>query len=88
VADVPATQVAWTAYVPCETKVKAKQIESSPRKVDYFTSVSTAGYAVGAMQVNAEVQQQAAAAFAGAAAAAGVQPVRVALPIDGWAMMF
>ncbi|MFH1464183.1 MAG: hypothetical protein ABIO70_07340 [Pseudomonadota bacterium] len=88
VADVPCTQVAWTAYVPYETKVKPKLIDSTLRKVDYFTSVSTAGYAVDAMQVNFEVQQQAAAAFAGEAAAAGVQPVRVALPIDGWAMMF
>jgi hypothetical protein len=88
VADVPCTQVAWTAYLPYEAKVKAKLIETTLRKVDYFTSVSTAGYAVDAMQVNYEVQQQAAAAFAGEAAAAGVQPVRVALPIDGWAMLF
>jgi len=88
VADVPATQVAWTAYVPYETKVKDKKIESTLRKVDYFTSVSTAGYAVDAMQVNAEVQMQAAAAFAGDATAAGVEPVRVSLPIDGWAMFF
>jgi len=88
IADVPTTQVAWTVYVPYETKIKDADIESTLRKVDYFTSVSTAGYAMDAMAVNAEVQMQAAQTFSGEATAAGVQPVRVSLPIDGYAMFF
>jgi hypothetical protein len=88
IADVPTTQVAWTVYVPYETKIKESDIESTLRKVDYFTSVSTAGYTMDAMAVNAEVQMQAAQTFSGEATAAGVQPVKVSLPIDGYAIFF
>ncbi len=84
VAGVPSTQVAWTIYMPYEAKINDKSLETTLRKVDYFTSISTAGYAMDAMQVNAEVQMQAAQTFSGEAAAAGVQPVKVSLPIDGY----
>jgi hypothetical protein len=88
VAGVPSTQVAWTVYMPYEAKIKAKSVESTLRQVDYFTSVSTAGYAMDAMAVNAEVQMQAAQTFSGEAATAGVQPVKVSLPIDGYPTYF
>jgi hypothetical protein len=88
VAGVPSTQVAWTVYMPYEAKIKDKSVETTLRKVDYFTSVSTAGYAMDAMAVNAEVQMQAAQTFSGEATAAGVQPVRVSLPIDGYPTYF
>ncbi len=87
-ANVPSTQVAWTVYMPYEAKIKAKSVESTLRQVDYFTSISTAGYTMDAMQVNAEVQMQAAQTFSGEAAAAGVQPVKVSLPIDGYPTYF
>jgi hypothetical protein len=88
VAGVPSTQVAWTIYMPYEAKIKDKSLESTLRKVDYFTSISTAGYAMDAMAVNAEVQMQAAQTFSGEATAAGVQPVKVSLPIDGYPTYF
>ena len=88
VAGVPSTQVAWTVYMPYEAKIKDKSVESTLRKVDYFTSISTAGYAMDAMAVNAEVQMQAAQTFSGEATAAGVQPVKVSLPIDGYPTYF
>ncbi len=84
VAGVPSTQVAWTVYMPYEAKINDKSLETTLRKVDYFTSVSTAGYSMDAMAVNAEVQMQAAQTFSGEATAAGVQPVKVSLPIDGY----
>jgi hypothetical protein len=40
------------------------------------------------MAVNAEVQMQAAQTFSGEATAAGVQPVKVSLPIDGYPTYF
>ncbi len=88
VAGVPSTQVAWTIYLPYEAKIKEKSLETTLRRVDYFTSISTAGYAMDAMAVNAEVQMQAAQAFSGDATAAGVQPVKVSLPIDGYPTYF
>ena len=88
VAGVPATQVAWTVYMPYEAKIKDKTFETTLRKVDYFTSISTAGYTMDAMAVNAEVQMQAAQTFSGEATAAGVQPVKVSLPIDGYPTYF
>ncbi len=88
IADVPATQVAWTIYLPDGAKMKKKTIETSLRRVEWFTSISTQGYAVDALEVNQAVQAQAAQQFAGEATAAGVQPVKVSLPIDGWASYF
>ena len=81
VADVPSTAVAWTVFVPDGTKVKKRTIDGSLRRVDSFTpiQVPSAGSAAAAQQA----QVSAAATFDAEAAAAGVQPVRVSLPIDG-----
>lgn len=87
-ADVPSTQVAWTLYMPHGSKIKQRTVESTLRQVERFTSVSTAGYTMDAMQVNAEVQAQAQQTFSGEATAAGVQPVKVSLPVDGYATFF
>ena len=85
-ADVPTTAVAWTIYVPDGAKVRGHSVEGSLRRVDWFTpiEVPTAGSA----EANFEVQQQANATFSSDAMAAGVQPVRVSLPIDGEPLYF
>ncbi len=81
VADVPATAVAWTVYVPWEAKLLQKTIDGTMRSVDGFTSIDMGG--VDAFHANMEVQQQANVQFDGEATAAGVQPVRVTMPLDG-----
>ncbi len=85
-ADVPATVCNWTVWVPEDARVK--HLESTLREVDTFTSISTQGWAVDQAEVNAQVQAQAARALAGDTAAAGVEPVRASLPIDGRPILF
>ena len=85
-ADVPATACAWTVYVPYAAKVPKNSFEGSMRKVDWFTAIDLGG--ITAEQATHQVQQQAAAQFNGEAVAAGVQPVRVTLPLDGRAYYF
>ena len=87
-ADVPVTLYNWTVYLPSDARVKEKKIEGTLRHVDYFTSISSAGYQVQDLYTNEMVQQQANQQFESDALAEGVQPVRVSLPIDGWALYF
>ncbi|MFT5681506.1 MAG: hypothetical protein ACI8RZ_002412 [Myxococcota bacterium] len=86
IADVPTTAVAWTIYVPDSAKVKKRSIEGSLRQVDWFTPIEVP--AAGSAQATYEVQQAANQTFSSEAMAAGVQPVRVTLPVDGQAMYF
>lgn len=86
VADVPATGVAWTVYVPRGASVKERSVEGSMRRVDYFTSIPVPGQVGG--QPGQVVQAQANAQFEGEAMASGVQPVRVTLPLDGQPIYF
>ena len=86
VADVPATAVAWSVFVPAAAKIKARSVQGSMRRVDAFTAVDAGG--VNVRDANALVQQQAAATFAADAQGKGVQPVRVSLPLDGVPMYF
>ncbi len=85
-ADVPATACAWTVYMPWAAKAPKKGFEGSMRKVDWFTAIDLGGITV--EQATHQVQAQAAATFDSEAVAAGVQPVRVTLPIDGRAFYF
>lgn len=86
IADVPATAVAWSVFVPAEAKVKERKIVGSLRRVEAFTAVDAGGVTV--REANAMVQQQAAATFAAEAQGKGVQPVRVSLPLDGKPIYF
>ena len=86
VADVPATVCAWTVYVPYKAKVPKKGFEGSMRQVDWFTSIDLGGVTTAA--AHHQVQAQAANQFEGEAMAAGVQPVKVTLPLDGRAYYF
>jgi len=54
--------------------------------VDWFTAIDLGG--ITAEQATYQVQQQANAQFNGEAVAAGIQPVRVTLPLDGRAYYF
>ena len=56
------------------------------RQVDWFTAIDLGG--VTTHTANEQVQQQARNQFEGEAVAAGVQPVRVTLPLDGKAYYF
>lgn len=91
-ADVPATVCQWTVYVPYRAKVAKNSFDGSVRKVDWFSSVSTAplpSYDYGYnYDVGVAVQQQANDLFESEAVASGVSPVKVTLPLDGHAMYF
>lgn len=86
IADAPTTAVAWTIYVPDNAKVKKRTITGSLRQVDWFTPIEVP--VAGSIQAIQEVQQAANQTFSSEAMAAGVQPVRVTLPVDGQAMYF
>ncbi|NOY25188.1 MAG: hypothetical protein GXP62_04885 [Oligoflexia bacterium] len=85
-ADIPATAVAWTVYVPNQAKLRKASIDGTLRQVDWFTPIDLGG--VSSDQAVAQVQQQAQALYDSDAMGAGVQPVRVALPIDGTPLFF
>lgn len=85
-ADVPATGVAWTVYVPRNATIKKKSIDGTLRQVDYFTPIPVPGQ-VGGRPAQV-VQNQANAQYEGEAMAAGVEPVRVSLPLDGTPIYF
>lgn len=85
-ADVPATAVAWTVYVPGEAKVPKRSIDGSLRRVDAYTPIDLGGVSMPA--ATAQVQRQANLQFESEATAAGVQPVRVTLPVDGRPLYF
>jgi hypothetical protein len=85
-ADVPATLCDWTIYLPNGAHIVTSSIESSLRKVDVFTTLYTDNYA--APEANAMVAQQAEQQFEGEAMAAGVQPVKVTLPVNGVPVYF
>ncbi|RME27100.1 MAG: hypothetical protein D6798_05360, partial [Deltaproteobacteria bacterium] len=85
-ADVPATVVAWTIYVPADARIQKHSIDGTLRRVDWFTPIDLGD--VTSAEAVAQVQQQANALFDSDAMAAGVQPVRVALPIDGVPLYF
>ncbi len=85
-ADVPTTAVAWTIYVPDSAKIKRRSIEGALRQVDWFTPIEVP--TAGSNEAIYEVQQAANQTFSSDAMAAGVQPVRVTLPVDGQAMYF
>lgn len=86
IANVPTTAVAWTVYVPEGAKVKKRTVDGSMRRVDRFTPIQVPQDASGTATI--EVQQAANAQFESQAVAAGVQPVRVSLPIDGIPLYF
>lgn len=86
IADVPATAVAWSIFVPTEAKINERKIQGTMRQVSAFTAVDAGG--VNVREANAMVQQQAAATFAAQSAATGAQPVRVSLPLDGRPLYF
>ena len=85
-ADVPATAVAWTVYIPHAAKIGKNSFTGTLRKVDWFTPITVEGAT--AYDASMEVQQQANAVMASDAMGAGVQPVRVTLPLDGQALYF
>lgn len=85
-ADVPATAVAWTVYVPGGAKVKDKSIDGSLRRVQAYTPIDLGG--VSLPEATRQVQAQANLQFDSEATAGGVQPVRVSLPVDGWPLYF
>lgn len=85
-ADVPSTGVAWTVYLPRDASLKAKSVDGSLRRVDYFTPIPVPGQVGG--QPAQLVQAQANAQYEGEAMAQGVQPVRVTLPLDGQPVFF
>ncbi|MFT4976806.1 MAG: hypothetical protein ACI8S6_002711 [Myxococcota bacterium] len=86
IASVPTTAVAWTIYVPDGAKVKRRSVDGTMRSVSSFTPIQVPAEASAAS--NMAVQQAASAQFDGQAVAAGVQPVRVTLPIDGTPIYF
>ncbi len=86
VADVPATAVAWTVYAPGEAKVPKRSIGGSLRPVDAYTPIDLGG--VSLPEATRQVQRQAELQFDNEATAAGVQPVRVTLPVDGRPLYF
>jgi hypothetical protein len=86
IADVPSTAVDWTVYVPKGAKIKPRTIGGALRPVPYFTPIDLGGVALD--QLKNQVQQQANAQFDSGAMGAGVQPVRVSLPLDGQAYNF
>lgn len=86
VADVPATAVAWTVYVPGEARIPKRSIEGSLRQVDAYTPIDLGG--VSLPEATRQVQQQAQLQFDSEATAGGVQPVRVTLPVDGRPLYF
>ena len=85
-ADVPATDVAWTVYVPSDAKVHKSSIGGTLRQVDYFTPIDLGG--VSSAEAVQQVQQQAKALYDSNAMSGGVQPVKVVLPIDGTPLYF
>jgi len=85
-ADVPATAVAWTVYVPTAAKVHKGSIDGTLRQVDWFTPIDLGG--VSSAEAVAQVQQQAQALYDSNAGSGGVQPVKVVLPIDGTPLYF
>ncbi len=85
-ADVPATAVAWTVYVPGEAKVPKRSFEGSLRRVSAYTPIDLGG--VSLPDATQQVQRQAQMQFDSEATAAGVQPVRVTLPVDGRPLYF
>ena len=86
VADVPATAVAWTVYVPREAKIPRRSIGGSLRPVDAYTPIDLGG--VSLPEATRQVQRQAQLQFDSEATAGGVQPVRVTLPVDGRPLYF
>lgn len=84
--DVPVTYYRWTLYVPWEAKIKKKSVDSTLRRVDWYSSPVTpegeyldmAGQV--AMQQTYEAQNT--------ASASGVSPVDVAMPVDGQPLYF
>ena len=84
--DVPVTYYRWSVYVPWKAKIKKKSIDSSLRKVEWFSTPVTpegqyldmAGQA--AMQQSYQAQN--------AAVDQGVSPVDVAMPVEGQALYF
>lgn len=85
-ADVPATSVTWTVYVPEDAKVKKSSIDGTLRQVEWFTPIDLGG--VSSAEAVAQVQQQAQALYDSDAMSGGVQPVKVVLPIDGTPLYF
>lgn len=84
--DVPVTYARWSVYLPWEAKVRDRDVESTMRRVEYFsTPVTPEGeyldqIAQGAMQQAYDQQQ--------AAVEGGVAPVDVAMPVDGQPILF
>ncbi len=84
--DVPVTYYRWSVYVPWDAKIKRNSIDSSLRKVEWFSTPVTpegqyldmAGQA--AMQQSYQAQN--------AAVDQGVSPVDVAMPVEGQALYF
>lgn len=84
--DIPITYMKWSVYTPSDAKVKKRDITSTLRRVEWFnTPVTPEGeYLGGAVQE----QQLRTAAAQNAAAETGVEPVEVAMPIEGVATNF
>lgn len=84
--DVPVTYYRWSVYVPWDAKIKKNSVDSTMRKVEWFSTPVTpegnyldmAGQA--AMQQAYQQQNN--------AVDAGVSPVDVAMPVEGQALYF
>jgi len=84
--DVPVTYYRWSVYVPWDAKIKKNSVDSTMRKVEWFSTPVTpegnyldmAGQA--AMQQAYQVQHN--------AVDAGVSPVDVAMPVEGQPLYF
>ena len=85
-ADAPATAVAWTVLVPRGSKVPKRSVDGTLRRVESYTLIDLGGVTLA--EATRRVQAQAEAQFANDAMGAGVDPVRVSLPVDGEPVLF
>ena len=84
--DVPITYLRWSVYTPSNAKVPKRDIDASVRQVDYFnTPVTPEGEYIGGQ---VQKQQQVTAAAQAASMENGVEPVEVAMPIEGKPLYF
>ncbi len=84
--DVPVTYYRWSVYVPWDAKIKKKSVDSTMRKVEWFSTPVTPEGNYLDMAGQAAMQQ--AYMAQNTAVDAGVSPVDVAMPVEGQALYF
>jgi len=84
--DIPITYMRWSVYTPSNAKVSKRAIDATLRRVDYFnTPVTPEGEYIGGQ---IQKQQERTAAAQAASMENGVEPVEVAMPIEGKPLYF